>query len=179
MPEIKTLELYSGIGGFHQGALKFNAAEIRRKPDSPTTIKVAHSFDYDFTCRKIYEKNYPGVRFSCRKLEDIALEEYQKKFQAELVMMSPPCQPFTRNGLKLDDQDARTASFFHLLNEVSPGRQRSVPTHIQTYIHTSHTNRPTKTCFQPELNVRFDNKIWRSEKGADPRKPKFDKCSAC
>lgn len=30
--------------------------------------------------------------------------------------MSPPCQPFTRNGLKKDELDPRTCSFSHLLN---------------------------------------------------------------
>lgn len=29
--------------------------------------------------------------------------------------MSPPCQPFTRNGLKKDTEDARTCSFTYLL----------------------------------------------------------------
>lgn len=29
--------------------------------------------------------------------------------------MSPPCQPFTRNGLQKDIDDPRTASFVHLL----------------------------------------------------------------
>lgn len=29
--------------------------------------------------------------------------------------MSPPCQPFTRNGLKGDEDDPRTCSFSHIL----------------------------------------------------------------
>lgn len=29
--------------------------------------------------------------------------------------MSPPCQPFTRNGLQKDINDPRTASFIHVL----------------------------------------------------------------
>lgn len=33
--------------------------------------------------------------------------------------MSPPCQPFTRNGLQKDIQDPRTASFIHVL-EILP-----------------------------------------------------------
>ena len=34
--------------------------------------------------------------------------------------MSPPCQPFTRNGLKLDDADQRSSSFLYLLEKVFP-----------------------------------------------------------
>lgn len=30
--------------------------------------------------------------------------------------MSPPCQPFTRNGKYLDDSDARTDSFLYLIS---------------------------------------------------------------
>lgn len=30
--------------------------------------------------------------------------------------MSPPCQPFTRNGNQKDVEDARTSSFLHVLN---------------------------------------------------------------
>lgn len=43
-------------------------------------------------------------------------EEYLKKFNADTILMSPPCQPFTRNGLCNDTNDPRTASFIHLLN---------------------------------------------------------------
>lgn len=35
---------------------------------------------------------------------------------ADTILMSPPCQPFTRNGNKLDIADARTYSFQHLLS---------------------------------------------------------------
>merc|ERR1712212_610523 len=34
----------------------------------------------------------------------------------DMVTMSPPCQPFTRQGLKMDEEDARTKSFFHFLS---------------------------------------------------------------
>merc|ERR1712048_692275 len=38
----------------------------------------------------------------------------------DILLMSPPCQPFTRQGKKLDDNDKRTKSFFYLLNEILP-----------------------------------------------------------
>ena len=37
------------------------------------------------------------------------------KHQADIWLMSPPCQPFTRRGLQLHDADPRSASFLHLL----------------------------------------------------------------
>lgn len=33
-----------------------------------------------------------------------------------MILMSPPCQPFTRNGLKGDNTDPRSCAFTHLLN---------------------------------------------------------------
>ena len=33
--------------------------------------------------------------------------------------MSPPCQPFTRQGLRRDNEDRRTDSFFHLILIIS------------------------------------------------------------
>ena len=41
------------------------------------------------------------------------------KFCPNLVMMSPPCQPFTRVGLKMDVKDPRCSSFLHFL-EILP-----------------------------------------------------------
>ena len=36
-------------------------------------------------------------------------------FEADIWLMSPPCQPFTRRGLQLHAADRRSASFVHLL----------------------------------------------------------------
>ena len=36
-------------------------------------------------------------------------------FKADIWLMSPPCQPFTRRGLQLHAADRRSASFTHLL----------------------------------------------------------------
>ena len=36
-------------------------------------------------------------------------------FKADIWLMSPPCQPFTRRGLQLHAADRRSASFAHLL----------------------------------------------------------------
>ena len=38
------------------------------------------------------------------------------KLDADMLLMSPPCQPFTRQGLQGDSQDARTKSFFYIMD---------------------------------------------------------------
>lgn len=126
MEDIRAIELYCGIGGFHYGVNKFNQSETESQTETtekssskPPHIRIVKSFDYDFRCRKIYEHNFKNANYDCRKLENIKVEEFEA-IQADLVFMSPPCQPFTRNGLKLDDQDARSASFFYLINQIFP-----------------------------------------------------------
>lgn len=38
------------------------------------------------------------------------------QFNVDTILMSPPCQPFTRNGKQSDIKDSRTDSFQHILN---------------------------------------------------------------
>ena len=38
------------------------------------------------------------------------------EMKIDMIVMSPPCQPFTRVGKKLDKEDIRTKSFLHLLS---------------------------------------------------------------
>ena len=40
-------------------------------------------------------------------------------FAADLWLLAPPCQPYTRRGLKRDAKDPRAASFLHLLGLLS------------------------------------------------------------
>ncbi len=42
--------------------------------------------------------------------------KYYEKMATEAWLMSPPCQPFTRGGLKQDDKDNRSTGFLYLLN---------------------------------------------------------------
>jgi tRNA (cytosine38-C5)-methyltransferase len=44
------------------------------------------------------------------------------KFKADIWMLSPPCQPFTRRGLQKDLGDNRTRSFISLLGEIAQMR---------------------------------------------------------
>jgi tRNA (cytosine38-C5)-methyltransferase len=39
-------------------------------------------------------------------------------YVADLWLMAPPCQPFTRQGKQLGGADARSSSFLHLLQQL-------------------------------------------------------------
>lgn len=38
-----------------------------------------------------------------------------KNLRVDTILMSPPCQPFTRNGKYLDENDPRTDSFLYII----------------------------------------------------------------
>jgi len=40
------------------------------------------------------------------------------QYAADLWLMAPPCQPFTRQGKQLGGSDARSSSFIHLLGQL-------------------------------------------------------------
>ena len=47
---------------------------------------------------------------------------------ADCFLLSPPCQPFTRQGLRRDSRDHRTDSFFHLMHALQG--MKSPPSYI-------------------------------------------------
>lgn len=65
-----------------------------------------------------YKHNFPETKLLEANIEGITANDI-KKLGVNTILMSPPCQPFTRNGLKKDINDPRTASFVHLL-EILP-----------------------------------------------------------
>ena len=54
--------------------------------------------------------------------------EYFEKLDAEAWLLSPPCQPFTRGGKRMDDEDPRSTGFLHLLNVL--GKMKNPPRYI-------------------------------------------------
>ena len=50
---------------------------------------------------------------------------------AQLWMLAPPCQPYTRRGLQQDADDARARSFLKLIDWIADMQVRYVPTSMQ------------------------------------------------
>nr|CAG4641889.1 EOG090X0A4V [Eurycercus lamellatus] len=100
----KILELYSGIGGMHY------AADL-----SGICSEVVFSVDVNNSANEVYRHNFPKTNQQSRNIVSLTSIEINK-LQPDLLMMSPPCQPFTRVGLKMDVEDPRCSSFLHLLD---------------------------------------------------------------
>ncbi|XP_007542274.1 tRNA (cytosine(38)-C(5))-methyltransferase isoform X1 [Poecilia formosa] len=116
MESLRVLELYSGIGGMHY-ALK----------ESGISAQVVAAVDINTTANKIYRHNFPDTPLWNKTIEGIPLDDFNK-LSFDMIMMSPPCQPFTRLGLQGDVADPRCKSFLFIL-ELLP-RLCKLPTYI-------------------------------------------------
>uniref|UniRef100_A0A3Q0SWY4 tRNA (cytosine(38)-C(5))-methyltransferase n=1 Tax=Amphilophus citrinellus TaxID=61819 RepID=A0A3Q0SWY4_AMPCI len=111
MDSLRVLELYSGIGGMHY-ALK----------ESGIPAQVVTAIDINTTANQVYKHNFPDTPLWNKTIEGITLDEFNK-LCFDMIVMSPPCQPFTRIGLQRDIADARTKSFLYIL-DLLPRLQR-------------------------------------------------------
>ncbi len=98
----RAIEFFSGIGGLHY-ALE----------DSNPSATVVASFDINETANKVYKHNFgmEPKRNGIDKLKPDTIE----KLKANIWLMSPPCQPYTAGGKRLDDKDVRANGLLNLI----------------------------------------------------------------
>ncbi|XP_023776029.1 tRNA (cytosine(38)-C(5))-methyltransferase isoform X2 [Cyanistes caeruleus] len=84
MAALRVLELYSGIGGMHQ-ALR----------ESCTYAEVVAAVDVNTLANDVYKHNFPSTPLWAKTIEGITLKEFDR-LSFDMILMSPPCQPFTR-----------------------------------------------------------------------------------
>uniref|UniRef100_A0A5S6R0I2 Raf homolog serine/threonine-protein kinase n=1 Tax=Trichuris muris TaxID=70415 RepID=A0A5S6R0I2_TRIMR len=81
---VRVAEFFSGIGGMH-AALKA----------SGIAFQIVASYEIDESCCKVYDLNFGEGIVSRRNIEAIRSDELDRA-RASVWVMSPPCQPFTR-----------------------------------------------------------------------------------
>ncbi|XP_077978631.1 tRNA (cytosine(38)-C(5))-methyltransferase-like [Glandiceps talaboti] len=101
---LRVLELYSGIGGMHYAVM-----------ESGVSAEVVAAVDINTIANQVYQVNFPDSNLMQRSIEGITVNQFDK-LKIDVILMSPPCQPFTRIGLQADSADPRTKSFFHVLD---------------------------------------------------------------
>jgi len=112
MPELNAVEFYSGIGGFHCGVDKFNKTN-----STDHAISVTNAYDINDNCNRNYRHNFLDTTVSARPIDCMTIEDFHS-LSPDIVLMSPPCQPYTRQGNQKDHEDHRAKSFTHLLEKV-------------------------------------------------------------
>ncbi|KAG0242376.1 tRNA (cytosine-5-)-methyltransferase [Actinomortierella wolfii] len=99
----RILEFYSGIGGMHY------AFDL-----SGHQGQVLKAFDINTTANEVYAHNHGKKQLAQRNIEAVPKEFYDKQ-QADVWLMSPPCQPYTRTGNQEGSKDTRAKSFLYLM----------------------------------------------------------------
>eukprot|EP00210_Caulerpa_lentillifera_P006568 g6273.t1 len=111
--EYRVAEFYSGIGGFHFA--------VRC---AIPTAKVVAAFDVDEDANCVYIHS-TGLTPTQMNLQSVPIKVLES-LEAEVWLLSPPCQPYTRQGHRLDDQDPRSFSFLTLLEKLDQ-MKKSIP----------------------------------------------------
>ncbi|NXE75204.1 TRDMT methyltransferase, partial [Cochlearius cochlearius] len=83
--------------------------------ESCTSAEVVAAVDVNTLANEVYKHNFPSTPLWAKTIEGITLKEFDR-LSFDMVLMSPPCQPFTRIGLQGDVSDPRTKSFLYILD---------------------------------------------------------------
>uniref|UniRef100_UPI00358E0A03 tRNA (cytosine(38)-C(5))-methyltransferase-like n=1 Tax=Myxine glutinosa TaxID=7769 RepID=UPI00358E0A03 len=103
MAPLRVLELYSGIGGLH--------CALR---ESGLSAVVVAAVDVNTVANAVYAHNFPATSLWAKNIEGLTAHDFDK-LHLDMILMSPPCQPFSRTGLKADVADPRSKSFLRFL----------------------------------------------------------------
>lgn len=103
MAQLKVLELFSGIGGMHL-ALK----------ESQISASVVAAVDINTAANAVYKHNFPDTVLMQRNIEALTAEEIEN-LQPDMILLSPPCQPFTRMGKQKGLADSRSMALIHFM----------------------------------------------------------------
>lgn len=74
---------------------------------------VAAAIDINTTAIQVYRHNYPETNLLNNNIQKFTAKAINK-MNVNCILMSPPCQPFTRVGNKKDIDDARTNALLHI-----------------------------------------------------------------
>lgn len=102
----RVLEFYSGIGG-----MRFSLQQ------SGIHAKVVEAFDINNIANEVYKHNFGHSPYQ-GNIQSLTAAQLDK-FRANAWLLSPPCQPYTRQGLQKDAEDARASSFMKILELIS------------------------------------------------------------
>ena len=107
---LRVLELYCGIGGCATAL--------------GTAATPVAAIDINRIALEVYRHNYPHPTVPSL-IESIPVDRW-RRWDADLWWMSPPCQPFTRRGLRRDLDDPRAETLLVVLERIAEVRPRYV-----------------------------------------------------
>ena len=111
--KLKVLELFSGIGGMHY------ALNEAQKYVNSFEFDIVRAIDISDVANQVYKHNFPQVEVKGSNICGLTPENLIK-LGIEAIFMSPPCQPFTRQGNQKDIGDNRSQPFLHIVEQLIP-----------------------------------------------------------
>ena len=113
--KIIVFEFFSGIGGMHEALKQINNLKI---------LKL-FPFDINPNANLTYLENFK-IKLNAISIESFSLKDYENLLEENLTdnnikivwTMSPPCQPFTRQGNMEGLNDNRSTAFIHLMKNI-------------------------------------------------------------
>lgn len=110
---LRCLEFYSGIGGLHYSLDK--ACASLKATGLELSADVLKAFDINTIANAVYEHNF--LRAVCPKtILSLTPAALDKMNASDIWLLSPPCQPYTRQGKQKDTEDPRAESFLHIIS---------------------------------------------------------------
>lgn len=91
-------------------------------PESGVKGDVVTAVDINTNANTVYKYNFPNVCLMNRNIQSLSAEEINS-LNVDTILMSPPCQPFTRVGLRKDVSDNRSCSLLHVLSLIPQIKQ--------------------------------------------------------
>ena len=102
------MEFYCGIGGLHYSLILATAGK--------ENAAVVAAFDINPLSNKVYQHNF-GLKPSASDIGRLSAEDLDA-LGGDIWLLSPPCQPYTRQGKQLGSKDPRAESFILLLEKL-------------------------------------------------------------
>ncbi|CAH3031200.1 unnamed protein product [Pocillopora meandrina] len=136
---LRVVEFYSGIGGMHFALKGCGFAG-----------EVNAALEINTTANQVYQLNFADTKLLQKNIEGITVKELDR-LSADVFLMSPPCQPFTRVGLQGASSDPRSRSFLHIL-ELLPQLSK-VPDYILMENVKGFETSDTREYFLETLNT--------------------------
>ncbi len=115
---LRVVEFFSGIGGLHYGLRELGVAH-----------SLVRAYDLDDVAVAVYKHNFAGTPVSTKNIVSLKSRELEE-LRADCWLLSPPCQPHSRQGLQLGELDGRSSALAHLVGLLDAGDEEMLPTSL-------------------------------------------------
>ena len=116
--ERRVLELFAGIGGLHCALQRCGVPH-----------RVYCAFDVDESALRCYRHNLADTKTSGADIVSLSVASLES-YGADTWLLSPPCQPFTRQGHMQGADDKRSSALMHVISLLRDAPDGALPDYL-------------------------------------------------